>query len=136
MNQKKPGLHVCDALDAVDFYFYSDLRHRLRPSIRALERAFKRPRGEHADEVSFVFGRPSDVVNRLGLPGRNLGRLFDCGVVKRLASQEGFGPLRLQRNETDVSQADPRALADARAVHDDLSGDARRRVVADLPLDL
>ena len=45
MNQKKPGLYFGGALDAVDFYFYSDLRHRLRPSLRALEREVKRPRG-------------------------------------------------------------------------------------------
>src|SRR5262244_3681175 len=136
MNQKQSGLHFGGALDAVDFQFYSDLGHRLRSSIRAFERAVKPPHGEHADKVSFVIGRPPDVVNGLGLSGRKLGGPFDCGVVERLADQEGFGALRLQRNESDVRQADPRALTDARAVQSDLNGDARRRIVADLPLDL
>ena len=56
MNQKKPGLYFGGALDAVDFHFYRDFRHRLRPSFCAIEREVKRPRGEHADEISFVFG--------------------------------------------------------------------------------
>src|SRR5262245_62956681 len=136
MNQKQSRLHFGGALDAVDFQFYSDLRHRLRPSLRAIERTVKRPRGEHADEVSFVFRRPPDVVDGLGLSGRKLCRQFDCGVVERLAGQVRFGFLRLQSNETDVRQADPRALTDARAVEGDLNGDARRRIVAYLPLDL
>src|SRR5215475_8396029 len=136
MNQKQSSLHFGGALDAVDFQFYSDLGHRLRSSVRAFERAVKRPHGEHADKVSFVIGRPPDVVNGLGLSGRKLGRPFDRGVVERLAGQEGFGFLRLQWGETDICQTDSRSLADTRAVQANLDSDPSSRIVADLPLEL
>src|SRR5262245_10317765 len=136
MDQKQSRLYFGGALDSIDSYFNSDLRHRLSSSLRALECAVKGPRSRHADKVSFVFGRPPDIVNGLGLSGRKLGRLFDCGVVERLAGQEGFGILRLQWGETDIRQTDSCSLADARAVQTDLDRDAGRRIVADLPLEL
>src|SRR5262245_27938162 len=86
MDQKQSRLYFGGSLDPIDFYFNSDLCHCLSSSLCALECAVKRPRGEHADQVSFVFGRPPDIVNGLSLSGGELGSPFDRGVVERLSN--------------------------------------------------
>src|SRR5215468_7733422 len=134
MNQKQSGLYFSGALNSVDFYLYPDFCHRLSSSFGALECAGKRPRREHADQVTFVIGRSPDVVDRLRLPGRQLGRLFDCGLVERLTRQERFGFLCLQRRETDIRQSDSSSPANPCVIQGNLNGDARRRIVADFPL--
>src|SRR5215467_7451183 len=136
MNKKQSGLHFGGALDSVDFYFNPDLCHRLSSSLRALECAVNRPRGEHADKVSFVICRPPDVVNWLSLSGGKLSRLFDCEVVESLAGQERFGLICFQGRETDIRQTYSNSLANTGVVHSDLDSDAGCRIVANFPLKL
>src|SRR5262249_17345574 len=69
-------------------------------------------------------------------PGRHLALFFVVGLVERFPRQERFGFLCLKRRETDILQSNSASPAAARVIQGDLNCDARRRIVADFPLEL